>query len=268
MTPHATQGEGAALMIPPSLVGVWKARAVEDAGTLFFVAQYFQLVRGLSPLGAGLWMVPMALGVVAGAITTGTVIKKVRPPVIMRSGLLVSCGVFALLSQMSVDSPIALFVGGVFCVYFGVSPVMILGLELAVGSAPPERAGAASSAAETIQWFALGLGVAVIGSIGTAVHRSELKGELPADVPADAARAAEDTLGGAVHSAADLADGTGDTLLSLARSAFTEGLQAAATLCAVWVVLGSLVAFTVLRGMGGPGGHQDQDGAEKAEAAP
>ncbi|MEU5453487.1 MFS transporter [Streptomyces globisporus] len=249
-------------------LGIMGLAVLVMSGTLFFVAQYLQLVRGLSPLEAGLWMVPMALGVVAGAITTGNVIKKVRPPVIMGSGLLVSCGAFALLSQMSVDSPIALFVAGVFCMSFGVSPVMILGLELAVGSAPPERAGAASSVAETIQEFALGLGVAVIGSIGTAVYRSELKGELPADVPADAARAAEDTLGGAVHSAADLADGTGDTLLSLARSAFTEGLQTAATLCAVLVVLGSLVAFTVLRGMGGPGGHQDQDGAEKAEAAP
>ncbi|MBK6044523.1 MFS transporter [Streptomyces sp. MBT55] len=249
-------------------LGIMGLAVLVMSGTLFFVAQYLQLVRGLSPLQAGLWMVPMALGVVAGAITTGNIIKKVRPQVIMGSGLLVSCGAFALLSQMSVDSPIALFVAGVFCMSFGVSPVMILGLELAVGSAPPERAGAASSVAETIQEFALGLGVAVIGSIGTAVYRSELKGELPADVPADAARAAEDTLGGAVHSAADLADGTGDTLLSLARSAFTEGLQTAATLCAVLVVLGSLVAFTVLRGMGGPGGHQDQDGAEKAEAAP
>ncbi|MDT9691522.1 MFS transporter [Streptomyces sp. P9(2023)] len=236
------------------------------SGTLFFVAQYLQLVRGLSPLRAGLWMMPMALGVVVGAATTAQVIRKVRQPVVMGGGLLVSCAAFLLLSQMETDSPIGLFVAGVFLMSFGVAPVMILGIELAVGSAPPERAGAASSVAETIQEFALGLGVAAIGSIGTAVYRGQVDGELPKDVPADAVRAAQDTLGGAVHAAKELSGATGEAMLDVTRAAFTQGLQTAATICAVLVAVGALVTLTVLRNLGGSG-HGETEGAP-GEPAP
>jgi DHA2 family multidrug resistance protein-like MFS transporter len=235
-----------------SALGIMGLAVLVMSGTLFFVAQYLQLVRGLSPLRAGLWMMPMALGVVVGAAVTAQAIRKVRQPFVMGGGLFVSCGAFLLLSRMETDSPIGLFVAGVFCMSFGVAPVMILGLELAVGSAPSERAGAASSVAETVQEFALGLGVAAIGSIGTAVYRSEVDGALPQGVPTDAARDAQDTLGGAVHAAEELPGALGDAMLEVTRAAFTEGLQTAATICAVVVAVGAVVTLTVLRNIGGP----------------
>ncbi len=37
-------------------------------GTQFFIAQYLQLVLGLSPLEAGLWTIPSALGYLAGSV--------------------------------------------------------------------------------------------------------------------------------------------------------------------------------------------------------
>ncbi|XCW05491.1 MFS transporter [Streptomyces sp. HUAS MG47] len=244
-----------------SALGIMGLAVLVMSGTLFFVAQYLQLVRGLSPLRAGLWMVPMALGVVVGAVTTAQLIRRIRPPFVMGAGLLVSCGAFVALSQMETDSPVGLFAAGVFCMSFGVAPVMILGLELAVGSAPPERAGAASSVAETVQEFALGLGIAAVGSIGTAVYRSDVDGALPAGVPADAARAAEDTIGGAVHAAGELSGATGDALLAVTRAAFTHGLQTAATLCAVLAAVGALVTVTVLRNAR-PAEHPAEEEAE------
>jgi DHA2 family multidrug resistance protein-like MFS transporter len=51
--------------------------------------------------------------------------------------------------------------------------------------------------------------------------------------PADAARTAQDTIGGAVHAASELSGATGDALLDVTRAAFTQGLQTAATICAV-----------------------------------
>ncbi|MGW2413549.1 MFS transporter [Streptomyces tubercidicus] len=235
------------------------------SGTLFFVAQYLQMVRGLSPLRAGLWMMPMACGVVVGAVTTGNVIRKVRPPFVMGSGLFVACGAFVLLSRMETDSPVGLFAAGVFCMSLGVAPVMILGLELAVGSAPPERAGAASSVAETIQEFALGLGVAAIGSVGTAVYRGQVDGALPQGLPPGAARAAQDTIGGAVHAATELSHATSEALLDVTRAAFTQGLQTAATTCAVLAAIGALVTITVLRNAALPK-HDEEAGAPAAPA--
>jgi DHA2 family multidrug resistance protein-like MFS transporter len=58
----------------------------------------------------------------------------------------------------------------------GLSPVASLATDLTVGSAPPERAGAASGLSVT----SAELGVAVLGSIGTVVYRSMLPEALQA----------------------------------------------------------------------------------------
>ena len=78
--------------------------------------------------------------------------------------------------------------------------------DLIVGSAPPERAGAASAISETSAEFGGALGIAVLGSIGTAVYRGAMADAMPAGVPPEAAEAARDTLGGAVAAAEQLPD--------------------------------------------------------------
>jgi DHA2 family multidrug resistance protein-like MFS transporter len=62
----------------------------------------------------------------------------------------------------------------------GLSPVASLATDLTVGSAPPERAGAASGLSETSAELGGALGVAVLGSIGTVVYRSMLPEALQA----------------------------------------------------------------------------------------
>jgi hypothetical protein len=49
-----------------------------------------------------------------------------------------------------------------------------------VGIAPPERVGAASSISEMSSEFGGALGIAILGSIGTAMYRSEVATTLPA----------------------------------------------------------------------------------------
>jgi drug/metabolite transporter (DMT)-like permease len=69
--------------------------------------------------------------------------------------------------------------------------------DLIVGSAPPERAGAASGISETGSELGGALGIALFGSIGVAVYRAGLT-ELPPSLSAEAVHAARATLGGAV----------------------------------------------------------------------
>ena len=73
-----------------------------------------------------------------------------------------------------------------------------LATDLVVGSAPPERAGSASAISETASEFGGALGIAILGSIGTAVYRGEMADSLPAGIPPATAEAARETLGGAV----------------------------------------------------------------------
>ena len=61
------------------------------------------------------------------------------------------------------------------------------------------------------------LGIAILGSIGTAVYRTEVAESLPAGVPAAAADAARDTLGGALAIAQTLPDAVGTALVEVAQ---------------------------------------------------
>ena len=47
-------------------------------GALLFIAQYLQLVLGLSPLAAGLWMLPSSAGSVLGSMLTPALARRVR----------------------------------------------------------------------------------------------------------------------------------------------------------------------------------------------
>jgi len=112
-----------------------------------------------------------------------------------------------------------------------------------IGAAAPERAGAASAISETCSELGGALGIAILGSIGTAIYRRAMAGSVDG-IPPEAAEAARDTLGGAVAVAEQL-PGPGAALLDTARKAFTDGLQVTAMTSAV-VVIGMAVMVMVL----------------------
>jgi DHA2 family multidrug resistance protein-like MFS transporter len=101
------------------------------------------------------------------------------------------------------------------------------------------------------------LGIAVLGSLGTFIYRSEMAGAIPAGVPVELARTARSTLVGAVDAATLLPGDTGETLLSLAREAFTSGFFAVALLSAIGLLAAAIVTLTVLRNVqpAGEGAH-------------
>ena len=163
------------------------------------------------------------------------------------AGLVVAAGGFALLTQVDPTADLAVLVAGSVLFSLGISPTVTLGTDLIVGAAPPEQAGAASAISETGNELGLSLGVAVIGSIGTAVYRSDLADAMPAGVPASISETARDTLGGAVASAGTLPGALGADLVDAARAAFTNGLQIAATCSAAVAILLAVLAGLLLR---------------------
>ena len=127
--------------------------------------------------------------------------------------------------------------------------IMTVGNELVLGAVPPERAGAAAAVVETATEFGGALGMAVLGSIGTAVYRSGLAGSAPAGTPPAALSAARDTLGGALTVAGRLPGRSGTDLLETARAAFTHGLNYAAFGAFIAMVLAAVLTATFLRGV-------------------
>ena len=183
-------------------------------GGFFLIAQYLQLVLGLSPLEAGLWTLPSSAGFIAGSMLAPSLASRARPRVVIAGALALAAVALGLLTQLGDDSGLAVVVTGSVLLGLGVAPVVTLGTDLIVAAAPPERAGVASGLSETGAELGGALGIALLGSIGTAVSRRAMADAVPSG------------------------------------EAFTQGLQAAAIAGAALTALLAAVSMRSLRDAG------------------
>ena len=218
-------------------------------GYFLFIGQYLQLVLGLSPIQAAVWSLPSAIGFIVGSVAAPKIIHRFRPSVIMGSGMAIAALGTATLLGLGLDPGpgIALLVVASIVISVGLAPVITLATELIVGSAPPEQAGAATGMSETSGELGGALGIAILGSIGTVVYRTEVAGSLPADLPAGVLEAALDTLGGALAIAETLPQALAATLVAAAQVAFIDALHFVAAVAAVAAVITAIATAVALR---------------------
>ena len=228
-------------------------------GYFLFVAQYLQLVVGLSPLLAGLCSVPSAIGFIVGSNLAPPLVRRYRPANVMGASLVLAAAGLVLLTQVGVANSLVVVIAASVVIALGLAPVLTLTTDIIVGSAPPERAGAASGISETAVELGGALGISMLGSLGVAIYRGDLA-RLPAGLSAEAATAAKDTLGGAVKVAASLPDPLGMAVLDVSRSAFVQAMQVAASISAVAAVAVALFALAALK-------HVPSSATEAAEQA-
>ncbi|MBA3293205.1 MAG: MFS transporter [Geodermatophilaceae bacterium] len=245
------------------------------AGTFLLVTLYLQLVLGLSPLASGLWLVPMNLGLVIATMTAPFLAQRLRPGYVMAGGMAITTVGLLLLTQVDSVGGLPLVVTGLVLACTGVGPISSLGNGVILASAPPEKAGSASSISETAAELGFALGVAVLGTIGAAVYRSRLSDSLDG-LPAEAVSATRESIAGADAAAAQLPDQLGADLLAAARDAFTDGLNVVAGIsAALFLILAVITAvlFRHLPRVADPkaaGDHPDEvdAGTADAETAP
>ncbi|SFA74734.1 MFS transporter, DHA2 family, multidrug resistance protein [Cohnella sp. OV330] len=258
----ASPGFGAAL---GAMFGVTLTGAI-----MLFIAQYLQFVLGMSPLEAGLYTLPGVIGSMAGMFFSPLLARRIRPARLIGGGLLVSTAGCVLLTQAGVESGLALVVAGYICFNIGAAPLPSLSSDLVVGSAPPEKAGSAAAMLQTSGEFAFALGIAVLGSVGTVVYRTQVADAIPAGLPASAVQASRDSLAGAAAIAEGLPAQVGRTLLAGAREAFASGMHAVAAVCgAVMLAIAVLVAMRLrhLRPIGETQSNQAEGIQEDAQGA-
>jgi DHA2 family multidrug resistance protein-like MFS transporter len=215
--------------------------------TFLFIAQYLQSVLGLSPLSAGLWGVPSALAFIAGSMLTPAIVGRFPPAHVVTGGMAVSAAGFFLLSLVDdVAPPLAMLVAGSVVFSLGLTPVVTLTTDIVLSAAPPERAGAASALSETSSEFGGALGIAVMGSIVTAIYRGKFDDTLPAGVPPEAAEVARSTIGGAVSVSGQLPSALGGELLISAREAFAQAFGTTAAISAFIAIGVAILAVALL----------------------
>jgi DHA2 family multidrug resistance protein-like MFS transporter len=222
-------------------IGVLTLGSVVLAGVGFLTAQYLQLVLGLSPLAAGLWTLPPLAAGIAAVGLVQTFGQRLTVAASTAAGLMGAAGGLAVLTQAPANG-VAVVVTGLALLVAGLMPVLAQGVDTVTASAPPDRAGAASALSETAQELGGALGIAALGSLTTAVYRTQIS-ELLQGVPPPIADTARDTLAGALSVASDLPA----TVLSGAAIAFTDGLHTASAAGAVVLVVVAALAAVVLR---------------------
>ncbi|GAA1294869.1 MFS transporter [Saccharothrix xinjiangensis] len=141
------------------------------AGVYLFAALHLQQETGLSPIGAGLWLMPSAVAMVLTSVAAPALARRIPTHRLLTWSLAVSAVGFVVLAWTPDEHGLAPLVAGLVLIYLGLGPVMALSTDTVVSAAPPGRAGAASALSETSVEFGLALGVAVLGSIGTFVQR-------------------------------------------------------------------------------------------------
>jgi DHA2 family multidrug resistance protein-like MFS transporter len=216
-------------------------------GSFLFIYQYLQLVLEYSPLIAGVLTLPSFGAFVLGSMLAPLFVKRVRPAYLMAAGLAISAVGLLGLTQVSADGGIVVLIASSFIYSLGSAPIFTLTNDLILGTAPPERAGAASAISETGAELGGALSIAILGTIGTAVYRMRVDDGIPASVPPEDAETARDTLGGAVAASGDLRAGLAEQVLDAAQVAFTQGLQVVALVSAILAALTAVGVAVFLR---------------------
>ncbi len=213
-------------------------------GMLFLLPQFFQLVLGEAPLRAGLWLLPGTVVFALVATIIPAIAAKVRRDWLLAGTLILAAVGYIQLALVGPGAGHGQLVAAMVVMFAGMAPLVLLVTDLAVASAPPERAGAAAAMSSTATEFGIAIGVAALGSVLTAVYTRVL-GPLPAGVPATDAAAAGESLARAGNVAGQLPDPVGGELLAVAKEAFVTGFNVVAVISAV-VAIGAAIAVKVL----------------------
>ncbi|MEM6354143.1 MAG: MFS transporter [Pseudomonadota bacterium] len=217
---------------------------VAVGGTMLLSAQYLQLVAGYAPFAAGLWMGLAALGMIAGGVGAPLLARSIRPGFVVAGSLVLSALGYGMLAGVGDGgASVALVVAGLGLAYLGNGVIAALGTDLVVGAAPAEKAGSASAMSETVQDIGVSIGIAILGSLATAIYRRTMLDHLP-DTLGDSARVAvSDSLWAASAIVPDLPP----ALIEEAAAAFTLGFNGAAVASATSMLVLTILAAAALR---------------------
>ncbi|MEV6209752.1 MFS transporter [Kitasatospora sp. NPDC051914] len=215
------------------------------SGVIFFMSQYLQLVRGMSPLAAGIAELPAFAGAVAGGLLTARAARRFGTRATLTAGLLAMGAGIAVLGLLHRDSAYLLLGTSFLAAGTAEGVVYTLASDLVLGSAPAEKSGAASAVSETAYELGTALGIALVGSAVTAIYAGALT--VPEGVSAEGAAQARESIGGAVDVAAALPGPLGTRLLDGAELAFVHGVNTAAWLAAALLLTAAATSWILLR---------------------
>ncbi len=209
-------------------------------GVIFALTQYLQFVHGYTALEAGVRLIPIAFGIMAGAGNSHRLVRRLGTAKVVMFGLLVIAAVMVGFSFWGVDTPFPVIGLTLFLLAFGMGNVMAPSTDAVMGAVPEAQAGVGSAMNDVVRQVGGAFGVAIIGSVINSVYSDRMTGAT-AGLPPQAAGPAGDSVGAALAVSAQLGGETGTLLISAARSAFVDAMGIAALLAAAVAFAGALL---------------------------
>lgn len=220
--------------------------AVVIGGSYLHFAQYLQLVSDLTPLSAGMWMLPPALAFAISSLTAAALAQRFGAARTLAVGLVISALGFVVMSMASSSGDLTSPVLGFSLVYLGFGPGAVLGTDLIVGSAPQRHAGGASALSETSTELGMSMGIALLGSLGLVAYRSKVS-SLESALEPSAWGQVQEGVTSAHDAAAGLPDQLAGTVVLTSQQAFATSLQWVGIAAAAISVLLAVAAAVLLR---------------------
>ncbi len=143
-------------------------------GFLYFVSQHLQLVLGLSPMVAGLALVPGMAAMIVAGLTVVPISRRVPPHVLIPAALVFSVAGYLIVAFTTHEHGVAPLILAFVVLGIGIGAAETISNELILSSAPAAKAGAASAVSETAYELGAVLGTAILGGIITAFYRGAL----------------------------------------------------------------------------------------------
>jgi EmrB/QacA subfamily drug resistance transporter len=214
-------------------------------GFIFMITQYFQVVRGYDPLGAGLATLPFAFVTAGFSPVAMLLMRRFGTKVIVAAGLVLMSAGFVVAATTGVASP---YWGNVIIAM----ALMAAGLGLTTGPAtdaimgalPRGKSGAGSAVNDTTREVGGTLGVAIVGSVLNSGYGSHVFSSLTAlGASASAAHAAGQSVIAGMNVAAHFPAPLREAAAAAVRTAFVTGVHRGSLVAAGTTLAAALVAL-------------------------
>ncbi len=227
--------------------------AIAFMGGLFFVTFYLQNVHGMSPVDAGLHLLPLTGMMIVGSPLAGVMITKVGPRIPLAGGM--ACTAVAMYGMSTLEKGTG---SGVMSLWFallglGLAPVMVGATEVIVGNAPLELSGVAGGLQQAAMQVGGSLGTAVLGAVMASKVDRDLEGNwaeagLPPLTPEQAGKASEAVQVGVPPVTEGTPAEVAAKITDVAHDTFLSGMSLASLVAAGVAAVAILVAFHTKRG--------------------